>query len=187
MSLSSWLRDYLYKPLGGSRHGRVKTYRNLMITMVLGGLWHGAAWSFVIWGTLHGLALTLQRAVNDVAEWRGIRFHVPAVVAVLMTFHFVCACWIFFRAASLDVALDYLAGLAEWGRTGEVLGRQPYILALVFIPLALQFVDFDRLGQRARVFARSPIAARAALFSVALLAIYFVAPEGTAPFIYFQF
>src|SRR3954451_901932 len=101
MSLSSWLRDYLYIPLGGSRHGRLRTYCNLLLTMVLGGIWHGAALKIVIWGALHGGMLALERmfsgrvgTVGDIGDrplWR-------RVIAVLLTFHFVCLCWIFFRA-----------------------------------------------------------------------------------------
>ncbi len=95
MTLSRWLRDYLYIPLGGNRKGSVITYRNLMLTMLLGGLWHGAAWTFVVWGGIHGLGLCIERATG----WR------PTSTAAVwfgrvLTFHVVCFAWIFFRADS---------------------------------------------------------------------------------------
>ena len=112
ISLSTWLRDYLYIPLGGNRKGTAKTYRNLMLTMLLGGLWHGAAWTFVVWGGLHGLYLIVHRQVrhitkkdpSDSFEWRDL---LPAFV----TFNLVNVAWIFFRAESFTQAFDYLGGL----------------------------------------------------------------------------
>src|SRR5689334_20789231 len=99
MTLSRWLRDYLYIPLGGNRKGSLKTYRNLMLTMLLGGLWHGAAWTFVVWGGIHGIGLCVERATgwrptSPAAQWFGR----------ILTFHVVCLAWIFFRADSLSRA-----------------------------------------------------------------------------------
>ena len=114
ISLSSWLRDYLYIPLGGNRNGELATHRNLMITMFLGGLWHGANWTFVIWGVLHGLYLIMQR-------WLGWLLPVgnyarsPGVIAlrVLGVFALVCLAWIFFRAQSFSGAIDYLSRMFD--------------------------------------------------------------------------
>src|SRR6476619_5793885 len=109
MTLSRWLRDYLYIPLGGNRGSRVLTYRNLMLTMLLGGLWHGAAWTFVIWGGLHGSALVWERWRSDRrgpverAETRWTTWR-----ARILTFHFVCFAWIFFRADSFTAAWDMI-------------------------------------------------------------------------------
>jgi len=103
ISLSSWLRDYLYIPLGGSRRGKVRQYINLFITMLLGGFWHGASWNFIIWGGLHGSALT----VDKIKMYIGNKLHIDGkkvfwqILGILTTFHFVCFCWIFFRASSL--------------------------------------------------------------------------------------
>src|SRR5579884_2593228 len=110
ISLSTWLRDYLYKPLGGSRRGPLRTYRNLMITMVLGGLWHGASWTFVAWGALHGAALAVTRV------WQRARRGAPARggwLAALATFHFVCFAWVFFRAPTFAHAVLALKQLAH--------------------------------------------------------------------------
>lgn len=93
ISLSSWLRDYLYIPLGGNRKGKLFTYRNLMITMLLGGLWHGASYNFIVWGGLHGLYLIIQRQM---------KFKLPALLAILLTFSLTTLTWIFFRSHSFD-------------------------------------------------------------------------------------
>src|SRR5213078_701378 len=112
MTLSRWLRDYLYIPLGGSRGSRLKTYRNLMLTMLLGGLWHGAAWTFVVWGGIHGVGLSIERATG----WRP---HTRAQIWLgrLITFHVVCLAWIFFRADSFGRAWDVIVRLfSAWGQ-----------------------------------------------------------------------
>lgn len=111
MSLSRWLRDYLYIPLGGNRHGKFNTYRNLFITMGLGGLWHGASWNFVVWGLLNGLFLCVYKTA---AYFKLTRF-LPNTLAILITFHAVCLTRVFFRAPSLQEAIHFLeALLSPW-------------------------------------------------------------------------
>lgn len=105
ITLSRFLRDYLYVPLGGNRHGPLRTGINLLITFILGGLWHGAGWMFVCWGALHGLALVGHRA------WRHLGCRMPAVLAWLVTFNFVNIAWIFFRARDMDSAFKVLAAM----------------------------------------------------------------------------
>ncbi|MBN1840649.1 MAG: MBOAT family protein [Campylobacterales bacterium] len=105
MTLSRFLRDYIYIPLGGSRVGRVRIYANLMITFILGGLWHGAGWTFVFWGFLHGIALVIHRA------WSQIGFKLPKVIAWFITFNFVNIAWVFFRAKEWNDALKVLSGM----------------------------------------------------------------------------
>jgi D-alanyl-lipoteichoic acid acyltransferase DltB (MBOAT superfamily) len=104
ISLSSWLRDYLYIPLGGNRKGKIQTYINLMITMLLGGLWHGASWNFIIWGGLHGAALSIHKLYGQIpARLRFKRIEpVTKVFNIILTFHFVCLCWIFFACHSFQ-------------------------------------------------------------------------------------
>ena len=107
ISLSDWLRDYVYISLGGNRLGRWKTYRNLMLTMLLGGLWHGAGWNFIVWGALHGVFLSIHRAWSGRAG-RGELGRKPTTVvgwlgyvaSTVLTFHLVCLTWIFFRPAA---------------------------------------------------------------------------------------
>ncbi|MYI56192.1 MAG: MBOAT family protein, partial [Acidimicrobiia bacterium] len=129
MSLSRWLRDYLYIPLGGNRGGEWRRDRNLLLTMLLGGLWHGAAWTFVLWGALHGLGLLVERRL-------GLRL--PGIVARLVTFHFVCFGWILFRAESLGAAGSVLARLfSAW--TVEPTQLTWVAVALIVAALATQF------------------------------------------------
>lgn len=109
ISLSNWMREYLYIPLGGNRKSPSRTYINLWIVFLLSGLWHGAAWTFVIWGAYHGLFLTLEKIWAKVSNFR-----LPAPIRQLLTFLLVCFGWIFFRADSLGQALDYLTGLFRW-------------------------------------------------------------------------
>ncbi len=98
ISLSSWLRDYLYIPLGGNRKGKLRTYVNLFLTMLLGGFWHGASWNFIIWGGLHGGMLAMEKFTRRQGKPSGLFWK---IAGVLFTFHFVCFCWIFFRAETL--------------------------------------------------------------------------------------
>jgi alginate O-acetyltransferase complex protein AlgI len=116
ISLSTWLRDYLYVPLGGNRGSELFTYRNLMITMLLGGLWHGASWNFVIWGGLQGLMLSVSRATLDQRTelWNrlGVLAFVRDGIRMVICFHLVCLSWVFFRAATLGDALEILQRIA---------------------------------------------------------------------------
>lgn len=109
ITLSNFLRDYLYIPLGGNRHGEYRTYLNLLITFALGGLWHGASWMFVIWGAMHGAALIIHR------RWRAFDRPLPPMLARMTTFMFVNVAWVFFRAKTLDDALRVLRGMIDFG------------------------------------------------------------------------
>jgi alginate O-acetyltransferase complex protein AlgI len=185
MSLSFWLRDYLYKPLGGNRHGRFNTYRNLLITMLLGGIWHGAAWKFVMWGALHGGGLAVERICEP---WLGRHPATLAgkVISTLVVFHFVCFAWIFFRAEDFTVASVFVAGLGA-GWDAPLQQAQPATVALIAIGLAGQFLppgSFERAGQ---ALARVPYWGLGAVTGLLLAAINALGPEGIAPFIYFRF
>jgi alginate O-acetyltransferase complex protein AlgI len=207
ISLSSWLRDYLYKPLGGSRQGTVKTYRNLLVTMLLGGLWHGAAWTFIIWGAIHGTALAVERmilafkpapapALVIVGYGHGPMGRVLAAgasggqalgtaLAVFLTFNIVCLAWVFFRAESLDVALSYLRGLTDW--SGPIERATPFLVALVAVSLAGHFLSEDLVERISARLAQCGALTIGAVLGFGILLIFAVAPEGVAPFIYFQF
>jgi D-alanyl-lipoteichoic acid acyltransferase DltB (MBOAT superfamily) len=183
ISLSSWLRDYLYIPLGGGRGGLLAACRNLMITMLLGGLWHGAAWTFVAWGALHGGALCVERA------WRAARPSSwpawPRALGVLVTFHLVCLGWILFRAESFEDALAFLRGFGRPGGPRPLLS--PLELALILIGLGVQFAPPRLLEGWADRLGRLPAPAAALGLAGALLVVDALRPAGVAPFIYFRF
>lgn len=185
ISLSSWLRDYLYKPLGGNRRGRLRTYRNLMITMLLGGIWHGAAWKFVMWGALHGGGLAVERMLEP---WLGGRpiSRAGKIVATLVVFHFVCLAWIFFRAEDFAVAGLYIAGLGS-GWHGGVQQAGPLLVALTALGLATQFVSDTWFDRAVEWFEQVPAWGLGAAAGVVVAAINALGPDGVAPFIYFRF
>jgi alginate O-acetyltransferase complex protein AlgI len=130
ISLSTWLRDYLYVPLGGNRKGARRTYINLGLTMLLGGLWHGASWNFVLWGAFHGILLAVERAVgvDRLYGW------MPRAMRVATTFSLVLVSWVFFRAADLPAALDYLGRMFGIGEAGVA---APLLSALLLSPYLL--------------------------------------------------
>ena len=185
ISLSSWLRDYLYVPLGGNRRGPRRTSINLAVVMLLGGLWHGAAWTFVIWGGLHGLYLAAERR-------RGVRADqdpgVPRtrdLPAVLATFHLVCLAWVFFRAESFGQAGDVLVGLLTLRPGGVALTSAALVLAAGVVVLSVDFAQ-RRSGRHAPVLGW-PALARGATYGVGTVALLVFSGGATAPFIYFQF
>lgn len=184
ISLSTWLRDYLYVPLGGSRGGPLATYRNLLITMTLGGLWHGAAWTFVLWGALHGLGLAVTRAWQ---RWRGERPATPLrrLLSTVGTFHFVCLGWVLFRAGDLGQVGALLRGLAR--ATPGTANVTPLVWACLGAGLATQLVPVRALEPTARRLAALPAYAQAALLAAVILGCRALGTTEVAPFIYFQF
>jgi D-alanyl-lipoteichoic acid acyltransferase DltB (MBOAT superfamily) len=187
MTLSRWLRDYLYIPLGGNRKGPARTYLNLMVTMLLGGLWHGASWTFVVWGGIHGTGLSLE-------HWRrdrpGYVERTPGRAGVwvrrLLTFNVVCLGWIFFRSDSISSAWEMIAGLfTRWGAPSPLVTAG--VLFWIVAGIATQYLParFPRLVV-AR-YSRLPLAAQAAVLGGALMLVNAMGPQGVSPFIYFRF
>jgi alginate O-acetyltransferase complex protein AlgI len=183
ISLSSWLRDYLYISLGGNHGSKLFTYRNLMLTMVLGGLWHGASYNFSIWGFLHGLALIVNR------EWSiwSTRLRIPSLprpLAIALTFWWVCLAWIFFRAQDLSAALGIAGSFLTWQGTGDLsLGWEPFGAILILGALHWTFSRLDL----AKLAEQMPRLVYPVVWGTALaLALGFM-PVGQRPFIYFQF
>lgn len=185
MSLSRWLRDYLYISLGGNRHGKLKTYRNLMLTMLLGGLWHGASWNFVIWGAYHGALLSIERmAGRKLFEKRPNLLLYP--FRAILTFVLVCVGWVFFRAATFADS-RYIIGQMFSGVSGHsdlvVPGWLIYMVAFALIVALLEerWEFTDRL-------ARGPAWAYATAVVVLLLAVELIGvTDKQIPFVYFQF
>ena len=185
MTLSTWLRDYLYIPLGGSRHGRVRTYVNIMITMGFGGLWHGASVNFVIWGVLHGGALTVERMLGVTGE-NGARRRIPTVLAWLITFHFICITWVFFRSPTLDVAQGYFAALL-FGDVSFGTTMTPLVAVMLAIGALTQIVPNRWFERFEASYDRSSLSVKVAVPFVVIFLIAVAAPGGVPPFIYFQF
>jgi D-alanyl-lipoteichoic acid acyltransferase DltB (MBOAT superfamily) len=186
ISLSTWLRDYLYIPLGGSRGSAWTTYRNLMLTMVLGGLWHGPSWTFVFWGFLHGSALAAtrawQRTVGGPARTSGL---IANIAGIVLTFHFVCFAWIFFRATSFSHAALILKELAT-GTTFHP-NLPPLVVVVLLVGLLTQFApQCFALRCRQAFIALSSPAQAAVLFAVAIV-LHETASTAAVPFVYFQF
>lgn len=193
ISLSNWLRDYLYIPLGGNRGGAVTTYRNLILTMVLGGLWHGANWTFVIWGLWHGGIMAVERALGV----KGRDSVYPRAVAWPLTLVLVMLGWVMFRAASVGQALDIYAGMA--GLNGLALSAETLILLrpseVIFMALGIALVGWSKL-RRPGLIPPGPVALPAAaglgrgfVLPVVLFALCFVVMQARSfsPFLYFQF
>ncbi|MDB4994662.1 MAG: putative poly(beta-D-mannuronate) O-acetylase [Myxococcaceae bacterium] len=182
MTLSSWLRDYVYIPLGGSRGSSLLTYRNLMLTMLLGGLWHGASWNFVIWGALHGVALAGTRMWQRA---RGSQPGLPLGLSFLLTFHYVCFAWIFFRAQSFGHAVVMLERMTHltFGATNVSLK----VVLVLAVAVGFHFSP-RRLGDEAReLFVRSPAWLQGCALAAAAYGLHFAAGTKAEPFVYGQF
>jgi alginate O-acetyltransferase complex protein AlgI len=184
-TLSFWLRDYLYIPLGGSRDGKLIEIRNVMITMTLGGLWHGANWTFVIWGILHGVAVSILHAAHGFG-WHWLE-RVPRWVAVLLTFHFVTLAWVFFRAPDLDRAVQMLRAVVfgSWTQSAGYFSAHVFEILLLAVFFVLHRLDDHRRIRIAAARLRPEILwpALAALWALAIT----ISQGSSAKFIYFDF
>jgi alginate O-acetyltransferase complex protein AlgI len=184
ISLSTWLRDYLYKPLGGSRGSSTATYRNLMITMVLGGLWHGASWNFAIWGALHGAALAVTR-IWQRARGRRVTSRAGHGVAVLATFHFVCFAWIFFRAPTLAHAILAISRVAHGSWTMDHIA--PRVVAVLVAAAVLHLVPRRLEAALRDTFAAATPLARGLVLATAAVVLHLASSAKPEPFVYGQF
>jgi alginate O-acetyltransferase complex protein AlgI len=189
ISLSSWLRDYLYIPLGGNQHGTAKTARNLVIVMFLGGLWHGANWTFVIWGLLHGGFLVIQRMLSPLVP--ALSFgRITTVLQIALVFALVCLAWIFFRAATIHDAWMIITKIAtmEGGGSGLSGDRLTILRNLLIIGILVAAEVTTELRQRVAVSAPAAPGFRHA--AVLLVLLWAIAAFGTfagSQFVYFQF
>ena len=181
ISLSSWLRDYLYVPLGGGRKGLVSSCINIMITMLLGGLWHGAAWTFIAWGALHGAVQAVERVWRHFREGKA---GLPHWLGVIVNFHIVCLGWILFRAESFDLAMQMLEGLT---RMAPIMVLTPFLLALIVGGIAMHWLPPRAVEGLAVRVKDAPAITMGVLVGGMILLVEAMRPEGVAPFIYFQF
>lgn len=191
ISLSSWLRDYLYIPLGGNRKGMKRTYANQMITMLLGGLWHGASWRFVIWGGLHGLALSAHKYYR--ARF-GKKHHTATtrwrVASTFLTFHFVCFCWIFFRApdlSSVSLMLSRIFFHFDTALLPEIVSGYSGVMMLMVIGYVLHFIPREAEAAAQESVTRMSLIGKAAFLVSVIFLVVQAKSAGIQPFIYFQF
>jgi len=178
ITLSRFLRDYVYIPLGGNRKGGFRTYNNLMATFVLGGLWHGAAWTFVFWGLLHGLALIIQRL------WSKLGIKLWTWIAWLITFNFVNITWVFFRAKEWDDAVKVLGAMFSFGNLELTLNYLQIIIILLGFIIIILFKNSIYFYKEGFKFSMVKVMIFACLMTVSILAIRL---GNTSEFLYFNF
>lgn len=191
ISLSSWLRDYLYISLGGNRKGKIRTYINLMLTMLLGGLWHGASIRFIIWGGLHGLALAVHKIwmdyiIKSKAEPTGFR----RFVGQFITFHFVCFCWIFFRASDMlhiQQMLTQIGTSFQWQVIPQALVGYQEVFILMLIAYIIHWIPRKFKDDLSDFFIAVPDVIKAFAIALVILLLFQVRTADLQPFIYFQF
>ena len=187
MSLSTWLRDYLYIPLGGNRKGSVRTFINLMITMLLGGLWHGAAIKFILWGALHGVGLMINKGLKGIIKTnnRIIRFF-----GWFFTFHFVVITWIVFRVDSLQnaqIIMDRIVHTTSLSDVKKIVLTTPYLFLLLIMGYCIHWLS-DKFRTRIKLhFILAPIWIKIGIISIALYLVYSLHQSALLPFIYFRF
>ncbi|MFM8886939.1 MAG: MBOAT family O-acyltransferase, partial [Chthoniobacterales bacterium] len=185
ISLSAWLRDYLYIPLGGSRRGLPRTYANLFIVMFLGGLWHGASWNFVIWGCCHGLLLAIERAMPGRSLWSGA----PRFIQIALSFTLVSLLWVLFRAPDLPGAMEFYARLFGIAPVGDIAALiagvvwKPYFIATLILAAALAWLAPTTLDWTHRLSAPKAVWS----LSVFWLSALALSVQKFNPFIYFIF
>lgn len=193
ISLSSWLKDYLYISLGGNRKGRIRTYFNLLITMLLGGLWHGAAWRFILWGTLHGVSLAIHKFMishfgfkKDAASMGYTRRFLGRII----TFHLVCFGWIFFRASDMNVAFNILSQIISNFHPEvflQFIEGYSTVFILMLLGYLIHFIPkrIDLWTQRK--IERAPLLLQAVLMVITIFIVIQMQSAEVQPFIYFQF
>lgn len=194
ISLSTWLRDYLYISLGGNRKGKIRTYINLLITMVLGGLWHGASLKFLLWGALHGFSLVVHKMYLSIvpnAKKDGENMKpVMRVLGTLLTFHVVCFGWIFFRANSMDNAFDVLTRIFfhfNGSLFFDFISGYKYVCILMLLGYILHFIPRSIETKACKFVTQMPLFWQAFIIFLLIIFILQIKSSEIQPFIYFQF
>ena len=192
ISLSTWLRDYLYISLGGNRRGKIRTYINLILTMLLGGLWHGASWNFIVWGGLHGAALAVHKYLRSLLK-RPKHYHSAGVhrfFAVVLTFHFVCFCWIFFRNTTFEGSLTMIRQIFTSFHPelfGQLVGGYWKVFMLMAVGYLLHWCPDSWQNACSRGMIRLPLLGQAVVLIALIYLVIQVKSSDIQPFIYFQF
>jgi alginate O-acetyltransferase complex protein AlgI len=190
ISLSQWLRDYLYISLGGNRKGKIRTYFNLMVTMLLGGLWHGASLRYIIWGGLHGIGLVFNRIWDSIFKNRTGANWIGRLIAIFITFQFVNFCWIFFRAPDMESIKIMLKQIFENFSPGSyftVLPGYSNVLLLMLVAYIIHFLP-ERIKESYRgLFIKIPLVGQLAIIMAVAILLFQMRTTEIMPFIYFRF
>ncbi|MDT7833437.1 MBOAT family O-acyltransferase [Flavobacteriaceae bacterium S356] len=190
ISLSSWLKDYLYFSLGGNRNGKTKMYRNLMLTMLLGGLWHGASWNFVIWGGLHGLYLIVHKLMLKGRKVQSVnlkKFSVKDVLNIFGTYLLVLLTWLFFRATDFATVKVFFRKMAFWESSDNSMLFLSIVLAYTLMTLFLDTVEYRTQKHTFILDIRSNGIKLGILFALFVVSVIYMVQVDPLPFIYFQF
>jgi len=195
ISLSTWLKDYLYISLGGNRKGRIRTYINLFITMLLGGLWHGAGFRFVLWGAMHGIALAIHKLYLEVfpaktADRSPVRQFFMTVLSALITFHFVSFCWIFFRADNMETATQMIRQIVFHFNPQiffEFITGYKAVLIMMLIGYTLHFIPKSVELKTENIVTNLPLLLKVVFMMLVILLVVQFKSSEIQPFIYFQF
>jgi len=188
ISLSTWLRDYLYIPLGGNRKGR--TYVNLLVTMLLGGLWHGASWKFVVWGGMHGVGLAFHKLYMTYFKRKIPSTYIGRILSWLLTYHFVVFLWIFFRASDFETALNMIGRIVYAFDIQYVIpfwDMRAAFVVMLFVGFAIHTIPVKAFDKLTAYYVKLPFVVKAIGFMVLVQLIVQFKAEGVQPFIYFQF
>lgn len=188
ISLSTWLREYLYIPLGGNRKGRFRTYVNLVITMLLGGLWHGAAMRFILWGGLHGLMLAIEKFFKSLIRIPENKF--TRLLGIIFTFHFVAFCWIFFKVDDLKTVNSIITQIFTAFHPEvftEFLNGYPLVSALMLLGYILHFVPRSAEQFTEKLVTASPLVLKVVYLFIIIFIVIQIKSSEIQPFIYFQF
>jgi D-alanyl-lipoteichoic acid acyltransferase DltB (MBOAT superfamily) len=188
ISLSTWLRDYLYISLGGNRKGKIRTYINLLITMLLGGLWHGAALRFIIWGALHGVMLAIEKFMKSIITIPQNK--ITKIIGILLTFHFVCFTWIFFRAADMQTVGAVLTQIFTAFHSEiirDYIVGYPLVSLLMLTGFMLHFTSHKTEQKVENLVIRSPFILKLLYLSLIIFIVIQIKSSEIQPFIYFQF
>lgn len=192
ISLSTWLRDYLYISLGGNRKGKIRTYINLILTMLLGGLWHGASWNFVVWGGLHGVALAVHKFFRNLMHrpknYRSTGFR--KFFAVILTFHFVCLGWIFFRNTTFEASLTMIQQVFTAFHpelAGQLFAGYWEVFALMAVGYLLHWCPDSWQEACTKGMIQLPLIFQALILILLIFLVIQVKSSDIQPFIYFQF
>lgn len=190
ISLSTWLRDYIYIPMGGNRKGEEKQWLFLMLTMLIGGFWHGASWKFVFWGFMHGAGLFIHKIFSKSVKEMGLNRAILRPFDWFITFHFVALLWVFFRAENFLVAAQSINKMlfhTDWAYLVPFIQARGTLVLMMVVGYAIHFISEQDKQRMADYFSSLPVLVKAAVFVIIIQLILQFQTENVQPFIYFQF